>query len=100
MFVDGLGVGRNTTKLLEEFLTPEEIIGINFRILVGPFPNYILTHLYILYEIDIDCIIGNGPTLTLLYQEYVWSNSKEENGPNKFLIHSTCNEVMDCECRI
>jgi hypothetical protein len=38
-------------------------------------------------------MIGNGPTLTLLYQEYVWSNSIEENGPNKFLIHSTCNEV-------
>ncbi len=68
------------------------------RILVGPFPNNVSTHLYILDKIDIYCIIGNGPTLNLLYQEYVRSNSKEGNGPNKFLIHSTLfysYEVLD-----
>jgi hypothetical protein len=34
MFVDVLVSGRNTTKLLEEFLTPEEIIGINKKIAI------------------------------------------------------------------
>jgi hypothetical protein len=32
MFVDVLVSGRNTTKLLEEFLTPEEIIRINKKL--------------------------------------------------------------------
>jgi hypothetical protein len=34
MFVDVLVSGRNTTKLLEEFLTPEEIIRINKKIAI------------------------------------------------------------------
>ncbi len=56
-----------------KFLIPVSLHEVRLwsRILVGPFPNNISTHLYILDEIDIDCIIGNGPTLTLLYQEYV-----------------------------
>jgi hypothetical protein len=34
MFVDGLVSGRNTTKMLEAFLTPAEIIGINKKIAI------------------------------------------------------------------
>ena len=52
-----------------KFLIPVSLHEVRLwsRILVGPFPNKIS---HILDEIDIDCIIGNGPTLTLLYQEY------------------------------
>jgi hypothetical protein len=32
MIIDGMGVGRNTTKIQEEFLSPEEIIGINKKL--------------------------------------------------------------------
>ena len=85
-----------------KFLIPVSLHEVRLwsRILVGPFPNNISTHLYILDEIDLDSVIGNGPTLTILHQEYVWNNPIEGNGPNKFLIYSTCNKVIDCEWRI
>jgi hypothetical protein len=33
-FVYGLRVGRNCTKILEQFLTPEEVIGIQKKFLI------------------------------------------------------------------
>ncbi len=56
-----------------KFLIPVSLHEVRLwsRILVGPFPNNISTHLYILDEIDLDSVIGNGPTLTILHQEYV-----------------------------
>jgi len=67
------------------------------RILVGPFPNNISnTSSYSWWNRLIDCIIGTGPTLTYSYPEYIWSDSEEGNGPNKFLIRSTCTVMKSC----